>query len=413
MNKLKQIEREVLRQAKEWGRAELEKQLQAKADQMEMVCASSGLRLSNTRYRKMNLRTVAGIVRLRVRIGYSQQRGRWVNPAREAWGLKPHQQVSPELQARVCLRATIAPSYESAVELAQCWDCDLSDDLIHRHVQEMGAKVSQLGPLPMPAAPTAEFSLVIMMDGWMARERGPDWGASRRKKTKDRIAWHEIKSAVIYQLEQAVTTGKGRGLLLEKYIVATPPETEPVDFGEAVRAEAMRRGLGQAKRVYVVIDGAIWLWHLARARFKEAVLILDFHHAREHLMAVGQALHGEDGEAIRRWVDPLIDQLQKGKEQRVVKTLEELLEKRSTLGSAQGEILEREVGYFQEHRDHLHYQRWKRAGAPCGSGAVESLGGQLQRRFRTCGQFWERLGLTNLLNVAVIYKNQDQNLLWN
>ena len=110
MNQLKQIEREVLRQAKEWGRAELEKQLQAKADQMEMVCASSGARLSHTRYRKMNLRTVAGIVRLRVRIGYCQQRGRWVNPARAAWGLKPHQQVSPELQARVCLTATIAPS---------------------------------------------------------------------------------------------------------------------------------------------------------------------------------------------------------------------------------------------------------------------------------------------------------------
>jgi len=48
MNQLKQIEREVLRQAKEWGRAELEKQLQAKADQMEMVCATSGSRLSNT-----------------------------------------------------------------------------------------------------------------------------------------------------------------------------------------------------------------------------------------------------------------------------------------------------------------------------------------------------------------------------
>ncbi len=414
MSALVQIEREVLRQSREWARAELEKQLQAQADQLEMICPKSGTRLSNTRYRKMILRTVAGTVRMRVRIGYSQAKRRWVNPVREAWGLQAYQQVSPELQARVCQTATMAASYESAVEIARCWDCELSDDLIHRHVQQVGAKVEQLGPRPMPALKAAgEFSLVIMMDGWMARERGVDWGASRRKKKAERIAWHEIKSAVIYRLEQAVTTGKGRGLLLEKYIVASAPETEPSDFGEAVRAEAMRRGLGRAKHVYVVMDGAVWLWNLARERFKEAVLVLDFHHAREHLMAVGQAIYGEDSLALRRWVDPLVGQLQTGKEQRVVRTLEELLEQRSSMTPGQNEVLEREVGYFQDHRDHMHYQRWKRSGAPCGSGAVESLGLQLQRRFRTCGQFWNRPGITNLLGLAVIFRNQDQTLLWN
>jgi len=34
------------------------------------------------------------------------------------------------------------------------------------------------------------------------------------------------------------------------------------------------------------MDGAVWLWHLARERFSEATLILDFHHARDHLKAV-------------------------------------------------------------------------------------------------------------------------------
>jgi hypothetical protein len=384
MNQLRQIEREVLRQSREWARAELETQLQRQADEVEMICPQSGERLSNTRYRKLTLKTVAGVVKLRVRIGYSQRKRRWVNRVRHTWGLAPYQQVSPELQARVCQTATLATSYECAAELAACWGCELSDDLIHRHVQQIGDKVKKLGALPVDPVPDREFSLVIMMDGWMARERGPDWGVSRRRKTKDRIAWHEIKSAVIYRLEQSVTTGKSpRGLLLEKYIVATAPETDPVDFGQAVQTEALRRGLGKAKRVYVVIDGAVWLWHLARDRFKEAILILDFHHARDHLMVVGQAIFGEDPTAVRQWVDPLVDQLQKGKEQRVIATLEELLANRTNLRSSQQEILEREVSYFQDHRDHLHYQRWKRSGAPCGSGAVESLGRQLQLRFRT------------------------------
>src|SRR4030095_11331381 len=71
MSLLIHIETEGLRQAREWARAELEKQMQARADQVEMVCARSGQRLGNTRYRKMSVRTVAGRVRLRVRIGYS------------------------------------------------------------------------------------------------------------------------------------------------------------------------------------------------------------------------------------------------------------------------------------------------------------------------------------------------------
>src|SRR6266487_1862262 len=36
----------------------------------------------------------------------------------------------------------------------------------------------------------------------------------------------------------------------------------------------------------------------------------------------------------------------------------------------------------QRHEDHLHYSAMEEANAPMGSGAVESLGKQLQRRLR-------------------------------
>lgn len=414
MNPILQIERQILQESQEWARRRLEEQLQGQADQVAMICPKSGQKLSNTRSRKMKLRTVCGWVRLRARVGYSQAMRRWVNPVRGHWGLAPYQRVSPELQARICHTATIAPSYESAVEVAQCWGCQLDDDLFQRQVAKVGPKVNQLALPNQPAiAHEADFSMVIMMDGWMARERGLDWGASRRRPKADRVAWHEIKSAVIYRLDQAAKTASGRGLLLQKYVVASPPETDPVDFGARVHAEAMRRGLGRAKKVYVVMDGAVWLWCLARSRFSEAVLILDFHHARDHLKAVAQALYPNDSEALHLWLDPLIKQLQNGKEARVVSTLEELLAGRTSLSLTQAEILEREANYFGEHRDHIHYRGYKRIGAPRGSGAVESLGGQLQRRFRTCGQFWKRSGLKHLLDLAVTFKNRDQVFLWN
>ena len=325
-----------------------------------------------------------------------------------------YQQVSPELQARLCHTATVAGSYQGAAELAARWGSEVSDDLIHQQVQRVGAQAAHQD-LPAEPAPEkeAEFSLVIMMDGWMARERGPDWGASARKVGAERVEWHEIKSAVIYRLDQAAQTAGGRGLLVTKHVVACAPETDPVDFGQAVQAEALRCGLGRARKVYVVIDGALWLWALTEARFQEAIKILDFHHAREHLLAVGQALHGENSTEARTWTNPLVRQLRRGQEARVLRSLEQLLEPAHGRTPQAQATLVREVEYFRRHADHTHYRRWARAGAPIGSGAVESLGAQLQRRMRGCGKFWRRPGLTHLLALVVAFKNRDEHHLWN
>jgi hypothetical protein len=413
MNALQAIEQSALAEGREWTRRRLEEQLQAAADALPEFTAP-GEPLRERRRRSLVLRTVVGMVRLSVVHGYDRRAQRWVCPAREAWGLAPYQQVSPELQIRLCHTATVAGSYEAAAELAARWGTKVSDDLIHKHAQRAGAVVAQQELAPEePPKIEPEFSLVIMMDGWMARERGPDWGASARKVNAERVQWHEIKSAVIYRLDQRAQTAGGRGLLLTKYVVACRPQTEPVDFGRAVQAEARRRGLGRARQVYVVADGALWLWTLTEDRFQEATKILDFHHAREHLLAVGQALYGENSPEVRAWVNPLVRQLRQGQEARVLQALEQLLQPASDRSADTQKTLTREVEYFRRHADHIHYRRWARAGAPIGSGAVESLGAQLQRRLRGCGKFWNRPGLSHLLALVVTFKNRDEHFFWN
>jgi len=258
----------------------------------------------------------------------------------------------------------------------------------------------------------AEFSMVVMMDGWLVRERGPDWGVSQGQGKTERIKWHEVKSAVIFRLEQQVETSGGRGMLLEKFVVACPPLTDPVDFGKAVQAEAMRRGLGRAKKVYVVIDGALVLWEVAEDRFRDAIKTLDFHHASEHLWAVGHALYGEGTQEAKNWLEPLLHQLRHGEELQVVRCLEEILGQHKVTPSVR-ETIRKETAYFQKHRDHIHYQKRAEEGAPIGSGAVESLCNQLQKRFKVSGQFWRRPGLTHLLRVCVLFRNKDDKYLWN
>lgn len=414
MNGLRQLEQEVLAQGREWTRQRLEKRLQTHSDKVPVVCPETGEALKDVRWRDLQLITISGIVSLRVRHGYSPAMGQWICPARQVWGLRAYQRLSPELESRLAYTASETTSYEAAAKMAGRWGCPVSDGCIHQHIQRLGQAAGEL-ELPDPVKPLGEpeFSLVIMLDGWLARERGPDWGAGPRKKDPQRILWHEIKSALIYRLERRGSNDSGRGMLIEKFVVATPPETSPVDFGSAVQAEARRRGLGRAKYVYVVMDGALWLWELVEDRFAQSTKTLDFHHARDHLWVLANTLHGENTPEAKAWVQPLLGSLRKGREGYVVGQLEELLKDHLERTPENQEVIEREVKFFVKHRDHLHYQAMEKAGAPRGSGAVESLGKQLQQRLRGCGQIWGRSGFTRLLRVVVLVKNQDEPLLWN
>lgn len=415
MNRLQQIEQEVLSAGREWTRALLERRLQEECLAVEMVSAKTGEELENTCWRSMGLDTVVGKVNLKVHYGHSPEEEAWVCPTRQAWGLKPYERKTPELRARLAYTATVAGSYAEAEKLATIWGTPVSDTSIHQCVQELGEAARELRrPTPVPATSEPAFDLVLMMDGWLTRERGPDWSAGPRKKNPERVEWKEIKSAVIYRLEQRAENASGRGLLLEKYVVATPPDTGPLDFGQAVREEAMRRGLARAKTVYLVMDGAVWLWDLADDRFKAAVKTLDFHHAREHLNTIAEALYGVGTQRTKDWLAEQVQSLRHGDEALVVNRLEDLLKSQAQVKRPTQirKTIAREVKYFRAHRDHIHYEDRENEGAPLGSGAVESLGKQLQRRLRGCGQFWKRPGLSNLLKLSVLAKNNELHLLW-
>ena len=75
---------------------------------------------------------------------------------------------SPPLQARLWYTATVSGSYEATAGVARCWGSPVSDDLIHALVQRRGSEVADLAAAT-PPPPPRRFSLVIMMDGWMAR----------------------------------------------------------------------------------------------------------------------------------------------------------------------------------------------------------------------------------------------------
>ena len=423
---LLEIEQEVEVQAREWHRQQLQKRLQQVAEEQGAVCPLTGEPLQAACYEAVTLDTCAGTVTLRAHYGRHPKTRKWQHPIRLLWGLKPRQRLSPQLQDRVSYTAAETDSYERAAKMAAKWGTPLAASTVHKHAQQMGREAAAqtkvreqqlmdgatqtqaMAPLPNGLD---VFCLVVMMDGFMARERGPDWALKPPEAKGSRVEWHEVKAATIYRVDQVAEKASGRRQILQKFWVLAPTQTPPGEFGRAVHAEAIRRGMGQAKYVFVLADGAVWIWNLIEDRFAFCLKGLDFYHASTHLWAIAHELFPEEAKA-KAWVQPLLHQLKHGQEADVLNLLEALPAQRQAAGLSLSALLQRDLAYFQTHREHLHYQALAAKGSPIGTGAMESTCGQLQTRVKRTGQFWKPAGLANMLALKAALQNDDWLALW-
>lgn len=357
----------------------------------------------------MQLRTAFGAVALSVWHGKDPADGHWGCPIRERWGLSAHQQLSPALEDKLAYFGTVTVSYEAAAKLAAKVGIGVEDSTIGALVQRLGAKAeaqtqARLKTVPLekearrPPTPLA----VLMLDGFQVRFRGPGWG--KQKTAQPRVEWHEEKLGVFYRHEQSV--GQGRGQLLEKVVVGWVGEG--LELGRRLHWEAQRGGLGRARQLLAVADGAPWIWNVVTDRWSGAHQLLDFYHASQHFWTLAQALHPRDEGARQAWVQERLHRLRHGQEQAVLRELAALPRRRGEVG----QVIRREQNYFADQAGRLSYQKLARRGWPIGSGAVESGCRSRQCRRKRPGQFWTRTGLRHLDALEEARDNGHWDELW-
>ena len=370
----------------------------------------SGRKAKHRRKEPMHLRTAVGMVELKVWQGQDGRDGPWGVPIRQRWGLKAHQQMSPGLEDKLALTATLAGSYGDAARLAAHWGSPVDASVIHQLVQRLGQKAEEqtrarLEQIPQEKEPQrAPAALALLMaDGWMARFRGPGWG---KKKTKqERVEWHEIKTGVFFRQEQLGRSQSGRGQISEKVMVRW--KGEPLEFGRRLGYEAQRGGLGRAQETLVLGDGSKWIWKMAEDRWSDARQLLDFFHGSEHLNHLALA-HCGDAAAATIWSDKRLHELRHGQEQAALKRIASLKE---PSGEAK-EAVRKEKNYFANQSGRMNYKEIADRGWPIGSGAVESACRQSQCRFKRCGQFWTEHGFRHLSALDEARRNGYWDQVW-
>lgn len=181
--------------------------------------------------------------------------------------------------------------------------------------------------------------------------------------------------------------------------------TDAETFGIVATLETQRRGTRRAGTVVAVTDGAAWIQPFIDGQRRDAVRILDFPHAVEHLAAVAQAVFGQGTAATSTWLGVQTHALRHGQEQMVLATLTEL-GSRPALPPETADLLRQTGAYFTTRRDLIRYAEFVARGYPIGSGCVESANALVvEARLKGAGMHWRRDHVNALLELRAMITN--------
>ena len=142
------------------------------------------------------------------------------------------------------------------------------------------------------------------------------------------------------------------------------------ELGRQLRREAEAVGIMQADRQIALSDGGSGLESLLQKFFPNAVCILDFWHAKEHLVELAQVLHPQDETARQQWLDQWCHDLKHSGGQFILDRLKSL--DLSDKDANVREVHRQQVVYFTNHKHRMDYPRYVANGWQIGSGPVES-----------------------------------------
>lgn len=128
-----------------------------------------------------------------------------------------------------------------------------------------------------PAVSSCEHQVISTDGAYVPLVKG-EWAEVRT------VAIGEAKAKITAQAEREVHTC---------HVSYFSRMTDASTFGDQAEVEMRRRGVSQTKAVCAVTDGADWIQGFIDLHRPDAVRILDFPHAAEHVSALVEALQQE------------------------------------------------------------------------------------------------------------------------
>ena len=379
-------------------------------------CSVCGKKLQSKGFRERKLMTFVGGICWKRRVGRCPNgcAGAQVVPLDDALGIFPYQQTGIEIQKMGCLLSIFSPFNTASQLLKQLTGISVASGTVWTWVQNAGQQVmgklsDDLDKLAQGILPEDELMsddlrslpLVIGGDGVMVPFR-PNPGSPAGK-----VVWREVKVAILARLNERVTKHKKQVVqLCQRRLVAVLGTIDAL--APRLTVESARQQIASAVKSAWISDGGVGYWTVFHRCLKSLGVtpILDFYHAAQNLNKGLVAWLGEQTEECRQWFSTLRHRLRHGNEKWVLTELEKLLESKALSESAR-HALSNLYQYLETHKDHIHYDQFKKDGLPIGSGLVESACKWLvQQRFKGVGMRWSEPGFNNVLHLRLAWVNQ-------
>ncbi|HRN35285.1 MAG TPA: UPF0236 family protein [Saprospiraceae bacterium] len=207
--------------------------------------------------------------------------------------------------------------------------------------------------------------------------------------------WKEVKVGRIFTSGSCIDpNGKSGWIRHSQYVAHLGNSKHFTDQMDGLIESYGRLG----NRLVFVCDGGTWIKNWIEDAFPEAVSILDYYHACEHLHEFAKTAFTQDS-AREKWVSKQKELLLDSKVERVIANIR----KRDAESQAAISL----INYYRVNVRRMDYKAYKTIGAGIiGSGAIESAHRTVvQKRMKQSGQRWSSAGAQNMLNLRVLQMN--------
>ncbi len=210
--------------------------------------------------------------------------------------------------------------------------------------------------------------------------------------------WKEVKLGRFFKSGDCIHADSKQGWISNSQYVAHLGSSK--DFTKTM--DNIIESYGKlANRVIFISDGATWIRNWIEDAFPNAISILDYYHACEHLHEFSNIFF-KDKIAEQAWTTQQKELLLKSQTSEVIQNIQ-------ALSANSNQEAEKLVAYYQSNLERMDYKKYKQIGCGIiGSGAIESAHRTvIQKRMKLSGQRWSSSGAQNMLNLRVINKNQQ------
>jgi hypothetical protein len=277
--------------------------------------------------------------------------------------------------------------YEKCPEiLEKTIGIEVGHSQVHRVADTYGKELEKTIAITRTLPPlNSEEVLYAELDGSMIFTRDDDW--------------KEVKVGRIFKSSDCIDPNGSASWIRHSQYLAYLGNSQ--SFTE--KMDGLIESFGSIKhRLVFITDGATWIRNWIEDAFPDAISILDYFHAIEHLHQFIDSYFKEK-EAAKKWAEEQKELLLNSNVKQVINNIGKL--------APQNEAAKKLISYYQANSNRMDYKKYKQIGCGIiGSGAIESAHRTVvQKRMKQSGQRWSSTGAQNMLNLRVTYMNEKWN----